>query len=598
MLAVVWLALLAAAAHGYGRVIANGLKLHLPTRLEWATLTTGLGTGFLIVVTFLLGLLHLLGRASSLALILPAAAFAIWKVFRSRREPGIAAQPRWLRWGLATVVVVCVGANVVGTLAPPSFIDALVYHLFIARAYLRAGGIVELPAIWQSYQPLGVEMLYTLGLSLHGDLLAALTHTGLGVLAAAGTWLLGRRVAGSVAGLLAAAIFYCTAMIAWESTSCFVELGITAFSTLGYYALLRWSDDENPRWLVTAALLMGVAGICKLTAVQFPLVASGIVGWLSWRRQRGLGVIVKRAAGFLGISLSFGLPWYLHSYLWVGNPLYPFAVGIFGPNPEYQDIWFILSHYGPGHGLRELLLAPWHLFSSGASFESGQYLSPIPFIFAPLILLRLKAARDRQVLAAAIGMGFVLWLASAHIARYLIPLQPLLAVLAADAVCSLAATSLYRRRLMVVTGALFLGFGAVTTLLVLRSLAPVVLGRESVEAYLARTAVFYTTYRQVMADVPDSGLILTNQGPTYYLDRRHVRALDRDILAGPERLSKVLAGGPYTHILVHGQPGMAEAVMALGPRVRLMWQREVDIPISRTFGHTIKAPVALFEIVR
>ncbi len=602
MMALLWLLLIAGAAHGYGHAMAQALRLQLPTRTERTTLTIGLGAGFLIVVIFILGLVHLIGRGASLAIILPAAAFGIWKLGASSMETTATpvAQPRWLRLVLLSALATCVAANIVGTLAPPSFIDAIFYHLVIAQTYVRAGGIVELPSIWQSYQPLGVEMFFTLGLSLRSPVLAALTHTALGILAACATYLLGRRIAGPVAGLLAAAIFYCTAMVAWESTSCFVELGITAFSTLGFYAVLRWTDDENPRWLVTAAFFMGVAGTCKLTALQFSVIASGLVAWLSWRHGRRPSVIAGRVAAFIGISMGLCLPWYVHSYLWTGNPVYPFGTRIFGDNAEYSGVWSILRQYGPGHGVGDLVLAPWRLLSNGAAFECAQYLSPLPLIFGPLILLRLKGRRDRQVLAAAVGIGFLFWLSSAHVARYLVPLQPLLAVLGADAICWAAAgSSRYRLRLMASTAALFVGFGTVSTLLAMKTAAPVVFGRESVDSYLTRTANLYTLYRMAVLDVPENGLILTNQGPTFYLDRPHVQVRDAEFLAGPGRVSKLVAGGNYTHILVHGSDEMEAAVLAaLGPRVRRLWHREVDSPLSRTFGGTVKAPAALFEIVR
>jgi hypothetical protein len=295
MVALGWLLLIVAAAHGYGHAAARALQLQLATRLERVTISIGLGTGGLIVINFLLGLTHLMGRVSALLMILPAAAFGVSRLVATAREASApAAEPRWLRVCLLLALAVCAAANLLGTLAPPSFIDALVYHLFIARTYVRAGGIIQLPSIWQSYQPLGVEMLFSLGFALHGAVLAALAHTGLGLLVACTTALLGRRVAGPLGGTWAAAIFYCTAMVAWESTSCFVELGITAFSTLGFYALLRWSDDENPRWLIVAAFFMGAAGICKLTAIQFSIVAAGLVAWVSWRRGQGFGANVAR----------------------------------------------------------------------------------------------------------------------------------------------------------------------------------------------------------------------------------------------------------------------------------------------------------------
>jgi hypothetical protein len=43
---------------------------------------------------------------------------------------------------------------------------------------------------------------------------------------------------------------------------------------------------------------------------------------------------------------------------------------------------------------------------------------------------------------------------------------------------------------------------------------------------------------------------------------------------------------------------MEAAVEALGRRVRLLWKRQIDSPLSRTFGGTVKVPAALFEVVR
>jgi hypothetical protein len=603
MVAFAWLLAIVAAAHGYGQIVASALKLRLSTRVERATLTIGFGTGFLMVAVFVLGLLHLIGRGTSLLLIVPAGAFAIWTAATSSRgAPGeSAAEPCWLRITLLGVLVACIAANVVGTLAPVSFIDALVYHLFIARTYVQAGQIVELPAIWQSYQPLGVEMLFTLGFSLQGPLLSALAHTGLGVLAAAATGLLGRRIAGPLGGLLAAAIFYCTAMVEWESTSCFVDLGTTAFSALGFYAVLRWSDDgrdeENPRWLVAAAIFMGIGGSCKLPAIQFAVIASTVVGWISLRRGRGLVASAGRVAAFLGISVGICLPWYVHSYVWSGNPVYPFATKIFGDNRDNASVQSILGQYAPGHGIKDLVLAPWRLFSGGAAFECAQYLSPLPFIFAPLILFRLRGSRDRQVLAAPAGIGFLFWFASAHVARYLVPLQPFLAALTADAMLWLAGGSRYRRGLMVLTGAVFIGFGTLTTLLSLKTFAPVVFHRESADAYLGRMSPYYNLYKTVEKDVPPDALILINQGPTYYLDRPHVRVSDALFRGAPDRLATVLDGGRFTHILVYGHEGKEQTVLALGPRVRLLWSRRVDTPLSRTFGGTVTVPAALFAVV-
>jgi 4-amino-4-deoxy-L-arabinose transferase-like glycosyltransferase len=600
---ILWLTAIAAAAFGYGALVARALKLELPTRLDRAVVSMALGAGALVVLMFALGLLHLFRRGLFMISVVPAAVFGAASFVRALRDAAPRADGRTLgRAGGAVLaaLLASVAANFFGTLAPVSFIDALFYHLFIARTYAEAGRIVEIPAIWQSYQPMGIEMLYTLAHGVRGPIVAALIHAALGVLAAGGAALIGRRLAGRMGGLLAAAIFYCTAMTAWESTSCFIELGTAAFSTVGVYALLRFGDDDRQlRWLVAAALLLGCAGICKLTAAQMPVIAAPLVAWISWRQRRSWAVVAGRVALFGGIALAFSVPWYVHSYLWSGNPVYPFATRLFGDNSDYAQVWSILDHYGPGRTPKDLLLAPWRLLAAGDLFENGQFLSPLPVVLAPVIARRLclKGSRDRRMLAVLAVLAFLIWLSSAHIARYLVPMQPLAAVLAADALVGLAGAGRWRLRLAVATAALFIGFGTASTLAFQKKFALVVLGRVTPDAYLARNSWFYAAYRMVVASVPANGKVLTNMGPTYYLDRPHVRIRDDEFQVGADRLAQVLADGHFTHVFVHGNLGLEPVVAALGPRVRLLWRRDFEMAVSRTFGGTTGYPAALYEVV-
>jgi len=137
----------------------------------------------------------------------------------------------------------------------------------------------------------------------------------------------------------------------------------------------------------------------------------------------------------------------VHSYVWSGNPSTR-------SRPRFSAI--TQTTLGPvdsrpvrsGHGIRDLVLAPWRLFSGGAAFECAQYLSPLPFIFAPLILFRLRGSRDRRILVAPVGI--VSFLVRERARRALSrSAQPFLAALTADAMLWLAGGSRYRRRLMV-----------------------------------------------------------------------------------------------------------------------------------------------------
>lgn len=595
MLAVgLWLAVAVSAA-GYGLALTRLARLDFASRLERLTVGSALGAGFLAGAVFLLGMAGHLGRPASAVLLLPGAVLGAWLLARPGPPTAPRAGPPWLRRLLLAALGVCLLANVVGALAPPSFVDALVYHLFGAREYLRRGAVVELPFIWQLYQPTAVEMLYTLGFGLRGADLAALMHAWLGLLGAGGAALLGRRLGGPLAGLVAAAAFYCGAMVAWESTSCFVDLGVAAFGGLSLYAVLRAMDGGGRGWLVTAGLLTGLAASCKLNGALFVAVGSAVALYESLRRGHGLGGSLRAAAAFGAVGLATVLPWYLRAYVLTGNPFYPFAAQVFGDNPDITPVRWVFEHYGMGHSALDLLLAPWRLLTSGARFENGQHLSPLPILLAPLILARAASQGENRSLLGASMLMFVFWLASAHIARYLIPVQVIGAALAADAFARAIEGGALRRwgALAVTLGSI--AVGTIDTLAYDRQFLPVVFGRETDDAYLSRTAWFYAVHQQVNREVPASARLLTDLAPTYYLNRPHVRA--RPEVFARADLATMLADGGFTHVLLHANPE-AERWLSAIPGVKLLWTRDAENAYSRTFGGTVKHRVSLFQVYR
>jgi hypothetical protein len=305
-----------------------------------------------------------------------------------------------------------------------------------------------------------------------------------------------------------------------------------------------------------------------------------------------------RAAVLYGVPCAaLVLPWYLRSYLLTGNPVYPFLPAIFGANPINDSVKRIMAWFGVGHGVSDLLLAPWHLLSRGDKFENGQFLSPLILLLAPVVIWRARRPGERQGLALVALCWFGTWLATAHIARYLLPIQPLAAVLAADALKDLLASTTFRRRLAVATAAVFIAFGAFTTLLYDAQFVSVVVGRESEDAYLRRTSWFYLAHQDLARELPGSSRVLTDDVPTYYLRIPHQRMAPADYLGGPERLTEVIRAGRFSHVVVHGNAEIIALVSRLAPRVRQVWTRAYEMPQSRSFGGSTPIPVTLYEVV-
>src|SRR5262249_39574736 len=85
--------------------------------------------------------------------------------------------------------------------------DGLIYHLTAPKRWLQAGSLVYLPTYPYTNTPMGVEMLFAIGLSFAGDCGAKVLHLMLGCAGALGAYVCGRRFGGRPAAMLATAAF-------------------------------------------------------------------------------------------------------------------------------------------------------------------------------------------------------------------------------------------------------------------------------------------------------------------------------------------------------------------------------------------------------
>jgi 4-amino-4-deoxy-L-arabinose transferase-like glycosyltransferase len=211
---------------------------------------------------------------------------------------------RSFRWWLLGIVAVGVALRVVHVLAvAPStaiFTDGFFFH-WVGKAVADGHGYVnpaELIFKGHSVPSATHPPLYTL-------VIAAATKLGitgdeaqrsLGCLFGAGTiaaiGLLGRRVAGARAGLVAAALAACYPLLIAADGALMSE---TLYALLIGLALIAayWFRDD-PGW--RRAAVLGVAiGLCALTRAEALLLLPLLALPVAWRRWRMLGAVVLAA---------------------------------------------------------------------------------------------------------------------------------------------------------------------------------------------------------------------------------------------------------------------------------------------------------------
>src|SRR5439155_25162351 len=116
---------------------------------------------------------------------------------------------------------------------------------------------------------------------------------------------------------------------------------------------------------VVAGVLSGCALGTKATArVRFGLLGLALA-WVAVRsRDRGAWIAVF-AFGLAAIAV--GSPWYIKSYVWTHNPVYPFFYHLFPRsvhwNRAFDDAYrHEQQSFGrPGHTLLDIFRAPWDL---------------------------------------------------------------------------------------------------------------------------------------------------------------------------------------------------------------------------------------------
>jgi hypothetical protein len=476
----------------------------------------GAGAIAFALLTFLAGLAGLLYTAVYVPLIV---ACALAGALALRQHVPARPRPReWPRWQLAlaaligaTVVLVVVAAG-----APVSAFDSLHYHASAPARYAESHELLEFEWGWSSYQPFTVEMLVTDGILLRDTIQGAFAPLLLALGALAATIGMGARVGGRGLGLLAGAIFFVQPLMAFEASGTLIESGLAFVTALAAWNLAVYARTGDRAAIALAGLFAGAAAGMKYVGL-FVLLSAGVALLLVARRRLG----VVPLALFAAPAALVALPWYLKNLAQTGNPLYPF---VFGGVNEYAERWIDsgIHEHGHGRGPLDALLLPFRLLAEGDDFDRGSWLSPLLLLFAPVSLLDERRRRACALALAAVLVYLAAWFATSQQARFLLPFAPVLAVLAALGVVALTRRGrLGRIAAPLATGAaLATGFamsGAYTA-----QFAPVALGLQDRDDFLADKTPYYDGVRRLNGLLGDDDVALLDFAAVLYVEDPYV----------------------------------------------------------------------------
>jgi hypothetical protein len=412
--------------------------------LERLILAIAVGLGELALLTLAMGLFHVLHRELVYAVLSGLTILFLPATLRFLRQlVRLAGEVRSM-WQVLDMRVSSVGLSVLGicllgalvwAVAPSIHYDALNYHLGVPAIYVQQHAVVEVPEEFRSYWAHNAEMLYTLALALVGQPLPTLIHLTFGLLTMGLVFSLGKRLAGTRVGLIGAVLFYSLPIVTWESGTAYTDLMVTLYAFGTLYAAAVWWLEQDEAWLTVAGLMAGFGLGTKLNAVLvlFPLslfVGSGLLLRYGLSRRCLMGLL--RSA--IPTALLFA-PWLVRDWLWTGNPIFPFYNTIFqSPKWRHDNAFRNIGMFGMWHRIVDLVRLPWDLVAHADKFgeatvaASGSVpLSALPWLY----LLEFREKRHLLILCFFVGISVMLWFSVGRYLRFLLPIFPALALLAA-----------------------------------------------------------------------------------------------------------------------------------------------------------------------
>jgi Dolichyl-phosphate-mannose-protein mannosyltransferase len=339
----------------------------LRRKTKRALLKIGVGLGLL---SFALGLLCAAGLFSTLKSPLFPTVFVFAGVAgmllfardaRNREPDDRLSLHHTLLWCLAPATLV-VAVQLMMALIPPIEADELTYHLLMPKHYLQEGGFVEFPDIFHTYFPFEMEMLFSLMMGLADDITARLVHSLHWLLCGLLLFGIAREKSRSQvsAGMLTL-VFLSLPVCMKSASAAYVGLSISFYTVLTVMLLDRFLRKEDWSAYYLAALCAGFALAAKWLGANVVLVVAASALWvLVTKARRDLSLFLPRL--LLGglIAIAPLAPMLIRNAIWTGNPMYPFADGLFQSNAWAEGAYqsFSIIQAKGYYGLHSLLF-PW-----------------------------------------------------------------------------------------------------------------------------------------------------------------------------------------------------------------------------------------------
>ena len=538
---------------------------------EQAFFSAGTGLAIIGYSVFLLGIFQLFSPASFfiLFIILAFLSLAGWLQLRTRTTmPAIQSLQHGFDKAAILIVIVSLAAGVLLVLTPETGTDALIYHLGVPKLFLKHHGFYFIEGNIFSNYPLHSDMLFLVGLFLHGDVMAKGIHFFVLLWVLFGMYQFVRhRMPEHSFPVLSAVIFYTIPSVFITSHMAYNDLFVTYFSMAAVFAFINWLDRNEQGWLILCGVSSGLAIAGKYTALLLPFLGCLGILWASHHHRMEPRKAIHTLFLYLSVVIILGSPFYVKNWIMTGNAFYPFFYEIFGGkgwDPEQARFYdLFVQNLGMGREFIDYILLPWNL-SFHAKINSPQFdgiLGPVFILTLPFAVGMRNMNSLLKIFMVYCAITFMFWAGSAQQIRYLMPIFPFLAILTGSVL------SYYRKKtivffilmLMIIGGLTFNGYHITGHFLKVRPLG-VAIGCEDRETFLSRMLPSYNIFQFANKNLPEHSRIfliyMKNWGflceHDYYSDSMFESYTIQKILSRsptPSAVHRELRARGFTHIM-------------------------------------------------
>lgn len=452
-----------------GRLLLDALRVDRV--LSWGeqiVFSLAMGTNVLSLLTLAFGLAGQMHRGWFVGLTLAAISGGAvrWRYWRTTAtnvqstEDGYGRLALWIAVPFTLLILL-------GGMLPPWYFDVREYHLQVPKEWFLHGSIDFLPHNVYGNMTLGASMHALLGMMLlsgpdawwWGALAGKTIIAAFAPLTAWAVFLMGRRFFGRGPAAVGAVFFISTPWVTHVSAAGMIDVVSAFYCITAVHAALLWShvipsDPPNraARWSLPAmsGFLAGAGVACKYPAVLFLVVP--LLVWIVFAGRPRWDARAP-AVFLLAVALGCGL-WLAKNWVQSGNPTYPLLYSWFEGKtrtPEKDAQWQRAHNLTADTAEQRLSVAG--LRNSGALITRDSYFaSPLLAPFALIGLFSKAHRRDIRYLASFCGYVLLAWWLTTHrVDRFLVPIIPLVSLLAGIG-ATWSAQRLWRRGAAVVIG--------------------------------------------------------------------------------------------------------------------------------------------------